>query len=87
MQKTIDRRAMPRGTKRIAKDRGNAARNLRRRFDRLQLSLPVPIKRIQHDAAGDISETHWVPPSEWLRVLGGNSRTASLGIVEMLGRS
>lgn len=70
MQKTIDRRAMPRGTKRIAKDRGNAARNLRRRFDRLQLSLPVPIKRIQHDAAGDISETHWVPPSEWLRVLG-----------------
>ncbi len=33
------------------------------------MSLPVPVKRIDHDAAGETKETHWVPPSEWLRVL------------------
>ena len=78
---------MPRGTKRTAKDkdRGNAARNLRRRFDRQQLSLPVSIKRIQHDAAGDITETHWVPPSEWLRVLGRKFPHCIFGDCEDLG--
>ena len=61
------------------KARKNASRDMHRRFTKFGLSLPVPINRVHHQVAtGDVT-THWVKPSDWLKVLMARAPWCLLG--------
>lgn len=48
----------------------NATRDLTRRFHSMGFSLPIRISSVCHDLPdGETVTTHWIKPSDWVRLL------------------
>ena len=59
----------------------NAHRDMKRRFVKKGLSLPVTIQSIDHCVESEEFETHYIPVSEWIRVLLEDAPEALFGKV------
>ena len=61
------------------KSRCNASRDMHSRFARLGLSMPVNIERVEHPLQNGKTTTHWIKPSEWVKVLMNKAPYALVG--------